>query len=88
METRNGNVGRISRRRNPPFYGECGGLRFANPPYALAKIKRFQLVATDYSENEFVKEISMQKDWIDMAKTGVIENRMFINRDMKTEYLD
>jgi len=81
-------VERVSRRRNPPFLCASGGLRFANPPYALAKIKRFQLVATDYSENEFVKEISMQKDWIDMAKTGVIENRMFINRDMKTEYLD
>jgi hypothetical protein len=27
--------GRISRRRNPPLGGEDGGLRCANPPYAL-----------------------------------------------------
>jgi len=71
-------VGRISRRRNPPTAAPeqpSGGLRFANPPYALKllgdssqqKISVDKLMLAHASYAELVNSISALKDELESA---------------------
>jgi len=49
-------VGRVSRRRNPPFLCLSGGLRFAHPPYgARAGTRRAMIRYDDHAEFQLTR---------------------------------
>ena len=44
----------------------------------LAKIKELAISIIDYSGNETVKEIPLEKKWVEQAKRQIVENRHFV----------
>jgi len=44
----------------------------------LAKVKELAISIIDYSGNETIKEIPLEKKWVDQAKRQIVENRRFV----------
>jgi hypothetical protein len=61
-----------SRRGIPRFslFGKCSN--------DLAKVKELAISIIDYSGNETIKEIPLEKKWVDQAKRQIVENRRFV----------